>query len=277
VSVTVDNEAPTVSITSPAGGATVAGNVSIEASASADVTSVEFFVDGSSIGIDTDIAGGWSVLWQTSTATQAPHDLTAQALDAAGNSTTSPPVTVTVDNPSGPQVFTTAVAVAADDAEQKASGSMNLASADLDMVIDGSTTTTVGLRFTGINIPQNATITNAYIQFRSDEVQSGTTTLTVMGELSPNPAAFGTTKFNITGRADTVSVGWTPVPWTAKNLTGTAQRTPDLKSIVQILVNQGGWQMGNPMVFTIGGTGQRTADSFEGGYAPQLVIEYSTP
>jgi len=54
---------PTVSISSPADGATVSGTVGIAANASDDngVTQVEFFADGASIGVDSNGAGGWSV------------------------------------------------------------------------------------------------------------------------------------------------------------------------------------------------------------------------
>src|SRR5207253_1078571 len=47
VSVTVDNRAPTVSVTAPASGASVAGTVSVTASASDNVgvTGVQFYVD----------------------------------------------------------------------------------------------------------------------------------------------------------------------------------------------------------------------------------------
>ena len=47
----------------------------------------------------------------------------------------------------------------ADDVEQAASGSMSLTSSDLELVNDGSNNQRVGLRFTGIDIPQGAIIT----------------------------------------------------------------------------------------------------------------------
>ena len=68
VNVTIDNTAPTVSITSPTGGY-VQGTVQITATASDTngVKQVEFFVDGTSIGVDTNGADGWSVSWNTTT------------------------------------------------------------------------------------------------------------------------------------------------------------------------------------------------------------------
>ena len=99
ISVTVDNTPPTVSITSPAEGAIVSGTIDVTADASDDngVTQVEFFADGASIGVDT--TASYAVSWDTTTAANGSHTLTATATDVADNATTSDPVTVTVDNP----------------------------------------------------------------------------------------------------------------------------------------------------------------------------------
>ncbi|MDY7076208.1 MAG: Ig-like domain-containing protein [Chloroflexota bacterium] len=101
VGVTVDNTPPTVSITNPTEGETVAGTIDVVADANdatTEVTQVEFFVDGGSIGVDTDGSDGWSVSWDTLSVGNGNHDLTATATDAADNIATSDPVTVTVDN-----------------------------------------------------------------------------------------------------------------------------------------------------------------------------------
>ena len=104
ISVTVDNTAPSVNITSPTGG-TVSGTITVEASASdatSGVAQVEFFVsDGattSSLGVDTNGADGWSVSWNTATVANGGYTLTATATDNAGNSATSAGVSVTVSN-----------------------------------------------------------------------------------------------------------------------------------------------------------------------------------
>ena len=58
---------PTVTITSPADGATVSAAVTVTADASDDdgVDHVEFFVDNDSIEVDTDGVDGWSATWDT--------------------------------------------------------------------------------------------------------------------------------------------------------------------------------------------------------------------
>ncbi|MDX8520145.1 metallophosphoesterase, partial [Mesorhizobium dulcispinae] len=60
---------------------------------------------------------------------------------------------------------------------------------------------------------------------------------------------------------------------------GLAERTPDLSTIVQEIVNRSGWAALNDMAFVITGTGTRTADSYEynPASAPLLHIEYTLP
>ena len=89
---------PTVSITSPAANATLtAGTVAITATAAAGagfnltIASVQFFVDGTSVG--TAMTSPYTVNW---TAAAGTHSLTAKATDNMGDSATSAAVMVTV-------------------------------------------------------------------------------------------------------------------------------------------------------------------------------------
>ena len=99
-----DSTPPTVSITSPASGATVSGSISVTATASDNrgVSGVQFQLDGANRGAE-DTTAPYSMPWDTTTAPNGTHTLTAIARDAAGNSTTSEPVTVTVSNAPAPQ------------------------------------------------------------------------------------------------------------------------------------------------------------------------------
>ncbi|MGA2260987.1 MAG: Ig-like domain-containing protein, partial [Acidobacteriota bacterium] len=100
----VDTTPPTVSITTPASGATIFGTVTIQGTASDNVgvAGVQFKVDGSPLGAET-IASPYSVSWDTTTSSNGAHTLTAVARDAAGNTATSTAVTVTVSNSTPPQ------------------------------------------------------------------------------------------------------------------------------------------------------------------------------
>jgi hypothetical protein len=93
-----DTTAPTVSITAPLNGATVNGTVSVNATASDNVgvTKVEFYLDGVLTSTDTTSPYSWS--WDTTSASNASHSLTAKAYDAALNVGTSTAVSVTVNN-----------------------------------------------------------------------------------------------------------------------------------------------------------------------------------
>lgn len=92
---------PSVTITNPKDGETVSGTVTVTADASDDngVTQVEFFVDGSSIGVDSDGSDGWSAIWDTTSVTDGSHTVSATATDnAVPGQTASDYISVTVDN-----------------------------------------------------------------------------------------------------------------------------------------------------------------------------------
>ncbi|MGA7795772.1 MAG: galactose oxidase-like domain-containing protein [Candidatus Acidiferrales bacterium] len=91
---------PTVSITSPAVGATVWGNTTVTAGVSSQgssITGVQFLLDQSNLGTMVGSAP-FSFTWDTTTATSGMHTLSAIAYNSAGLSATSTPITVTVDN-----------------------------------------------------------------------------------------------------------------------------------------------------------------------------------
>ncbi|WP_235217021.1 extracellular catalytic domain type 1 short-chain-length polyhydroxyalkanoate depolymerase [Archangium violaceum] len=109
VSVTVtggisDTTAPTVAITFPTVGSTVAGAVDIAVTASDDtgVTKVEFLIDGAVVGqgVASLAAGPYTYNWNTTAYTPGVHNLQARAYDAAGNTAASASVSVTVDQDS---------------------------------------------------------------------------------------------------------------------------------------------------------------------------------
>jgi hypothetical protein len=101
----VDTTPPTVAITAPAPGASVSELVTVTASASdnAGVAGVRFQLDGNDLGSEVNSVP-FALDWITASASNGPHTLTAIARDAAGNRTTSSPVSITVTNavPSGP-------------------------------------------------------------------------------------------------------------------------------------------------------------------------------
>jgi len=101
----VDSTSPAVNISSPAGGAIVSGSVTIAVTATDNVgvTSVSLTIDGVAGGTDSSSPYGFQ--WDSTTAINGTHTLTASASDAAGNSSSSS-VTVTVSNSLPPADFT---------------------------------------------------------------------------------------------------------------------------------------------------------------------------
>jgi hypothetical protein len=98
-----DTTAPTVALTEPADGTTVSGTITVSATASDDVgvAAVQFLLDGANLGTE-DASEPYSVAWDTSGAANGSHTLSAVARDGAGNSMTSAPVAVTVQNTAPP-------------------------------------------------------------------------------------------------------------------------------------------------------------------------------
>ncbi|RKH35888.1 esterase [Corallococcus praedator] len=95
-----DTTAPTVSLTSPTGGASLSGTVTLIANAADDrgVAKVEFLVDGAVVGQDVSAGptGLFEFNWDTASSATGTHTLQARAYDAAGNSAASASVQVAV-------------------------------------------------------------------------------------------------------------------------------------------------------------------------------------
>ena len=148
---------------------------------------------------------------------------------------------------------------------------------DLELVVDGTTVQTVGIRFPGVAIPAGSTVTNAYVQFTVDEVTTGAASLTVAGQAADNPPAFSSTGRDVSTRPRTAAaVGWTPAAWATAAARGADQRTPDLTPVLQEIVGRPGWASGNALAVVITGSGTRTASATERGpaKAPVLHVEY---
>ncbi len=95
-------QAPTVTITNPANGASFSSgaNIAIEANASdsdGTITKVDFFAGNNLIG--TDVDSPYSFTWIS--APGGPHVLTARATDNSGDGTVSAPVNITVAGGTG--------------------------------------------------------------------------------------------------------------------------------------------------------------------------------
>jgi glucose/arabinose dehydrogenase len=98
-----DTSPPAVSLTAPSAGATVTGSTTVSADASDNVgvVGVRFLLDGVDLAAE-DTSAPFAITWSTTGTPNGAHTLTARARDAAGNATTSAPVSVTVSNATSP-------------------------------------------------------------------------------------------------------------------------------------------------------------------------------
>ena len=106
LAVKIDRVAPSVAVTAPASGSTQGGTVTVSGTASdtgsglAGVTVQYRSGSGSwtTIGSPTTSAGSWSTTWATAGLADGSYSLQAVATDAAGNSTTTTALPVTLKN-----------------------------------------------------------------------------------------------------------------------------------------------------------------------------------
>lgn len=218
----------------------------------------------------------------TVTKTATPVSVTATPTKTATLPTivsiTSTLVASPTNPPTGQNSLDVRIATGNDDVEEDANRWVYLDSTDLELVHDASSQK-IGLRFTGINIPQNATITNAYIRFKVDETSSETVNLKIQGEAASNALAFNSSTGNISARPATTSfINWSPAPWTSLAASGAQQTTPNLAPVIQEIISQPGWATGNALVILISGTtGKRVAEAYEDDAmgAPLLHIEFN--
>ncbi len=153
---------------------------------------------------------------------------------------------------------------ASDDAEEGADGKIDTGSSDLEMVQDESEQI-VGLRFDRINIAAFSEIHSASIQFTAHAINEEETQLEIFAELAGSASRFEQTQRNISSRLRTTqSVQWRPVPWTKAQESSESQRTPNLASLIQEVVQHPDWQPGNSVVFIIKGKGKRVATAYSG-------------
>ncbi|MCH7918053.1 MAG: metallophosphoesterase family protein [Planctomycetes bacterium] len=185
------------------------------------------------------------------------------------------------------------VSTGSDDAEEHIldGGVMaSLDSSDLELGYEGNMAPanlqTIGCRWVGIAVPKGATITEAWVQFSADDVNNDRhipdVSVIIEGELSANPATFSSTASDISTRSTTTaSVVWDIPQWMTVHAQGPEERTPDLSSILQEIVNQPGWA-GDAIVLLFRDNpakpsqGTREAESFNGdaSEAPLLHISY---
>lgn len=264
---------PQIQISDPAQGALIRGANEITVHADANdpdgITQVEFYMNNSLVSTDNT----FPYTSQIPTGVSGLIKLEAIATDGKGLKGKSDAIFIAKDFMSASMQ----VIQSSDDAEEDdLTGIMSLTSSDLDMVEDGILDKIVGVRFQSLPIPQGATVTAAYIQFTADENKSSSTALNLQCQATDNASTFTSGGSNISNRSLTFNqINWSVPIWSSGDRLS-PQRTPNLKNLVQEVINRPGWTEGNSIVFVIRGSGDRDATSFDENplQAAELILEF---
>lgn len=138
-----------------------------------------------------------------------------------------------------------------------------------------------GFRFTGTTIPQGAVINSATLTLTADRSESGVCGCDVKAEDVDDSTQFGNEDPTWSGRTPTsASVAWAAGAWTMD----AEYESPDIASVIQEIVNRGGWSSGNAIniLFYDDGSGShdwRACYSYDGNSAKaaKLDIDYTAP
>lgn len=169
-------------------------------------------------------------------------------------------------------------------------GSVDVGSSDLELVKEsgvlgiGEYIQEVGIRYNNINIPQFAVIDSAFVQFTVDEDNNeNACNLNIFAEDISSSLSYSDNDYNVSSRTKTTNyVVWSPANWNTSDGAGANQKTTDIKSVIQEVVDRTDWVSGNSMSLIITGTGRRTAETntqlqiyYHTNIRPQ--IEFTTP
>lgn len=99
VTITLDNTAPSVSLTSPSNGASLSGSITLSADASdtSGISGVSFFVNGILQG-SQDTSSPYSISWDSTATSSGSKSIVAVARDTLGNVATSTAANITTGN-----------------------------------------------------------------------------------------------------------------------------------------------------------------------------------
>lgn len=139
-----------------------------------------------------------------------------------------------------------------------------------------------GARFVNVGIGQGNVISSAYLKLRSDDVygdRSGSQDCIIVGEDADNASTFSTLN-DYNGRSRTsANVSWV----FDSSGAGIWHTSVDIKTVIQEIVDRGGWVSGNALAIFVETTEDSTSqdDVFQSydedpSYAPKLEVTWTT-
>jgi len=198
---------------------------------------------------------------------------------AGGNFTINNGPLIDCDNQPPNQINAYPVITNTDDAKEFPDfGFVQLTSAVLE-IPNFEFNVALGFRFQNIDIPQGATINSANLELIPADTNSEASDLIIWGEDIDNAPTFTDATADISNRTSTTAT----VNWSVPSQTiGVPQQTPDIKNILQEIIDRPGWASGNAVVIVIQSidplTGEREYQSFENGggvNTPVLLIDFT--
>jgi hypothetical protein len=162
------------------------------------------------------------------------------------------------------------VPVSTDDAEQLNNAIDKLYDDDLDAGWEGDefNVAITGMRFRNVNVPKGAIIDSAFVQLFAHEDEGDPALITIRAEAADSAITYNDVDLISARPTTTASVFWSATEnWVIWN----QYRTPELKNLVQEVVNRSGWKAGNALAFSFTGQDQgastldnaRDIESFE--------------
>ncbi|MEM7372650.1 MAG: T9SS type A sorting domain-containing protein [Bacteroidota bacterium] len=131
-----------------------------------------------------------------------------------------------------------------------------------------------GLRFREVSIPPNAYISSAYIQFTAPADIEASQSYQMFAEHASVPAPFSSETANLSQRL----TGKTHISWTVpEGLQGQKYESPDISALIESVIQQDEWYMGNPIVLLLKGNSWLLHERNRQGNGARLVIHYSVP
>ncbi|WP_207569308.1 hypothetical protein, partial [Limimaricola soesokkakensis] len=204
----------------------------------------------------------------------SPIGFVAAVVDPANGNAPISPITqpIYLTNQGGPVsggagstfgTIVTPIGASSDDWEQFGGGSSSV----LEFGLNGSRAQAVGMRFDGIDIPQTAIITDAYLRFTAFATSSEAASFTIGIQGSETAATFSSGA-PPQSRVIVDEFAWSNVEqWTA----GGTYRTPDISGLIETVIGADG-ATNAALAFIVAGSGSRVASSFNNGDAPELVL-----
>jgi len=218
------------------------------------ISKVDFFANGFFVG--SSVAAPYLLSWYP--ASGGNHIISAKATDNIGNQSSIVENHIFIGN-SGPVLVKSSIDINCEELYETSFGS--IFDKNFKIKVTDDLGAVQGLQFTDLNIPPKAKILSANIQFTAAASSSLPASASIRCEKSNNASPFIKKRDNISSRPLTNNyVTWQVPNWTKDERTAN-QKTSDLSSIIQEVVDMPDWSVESPISFITSGTGYRNAKS----------------